>query len=96
MGTEPSLLNSIQEHYTQQVNKGMDRYVIVQAPSIEILAMMVDGYMGSGYMPTGGVAGVPDRGKDATGLVYLQAMYQPPKPPEDLVPPSPSSITASF
>jgi len=96
MGTEPSLLNSIQEHYTQQVNIGMDRYVIVQAPSIEILAMLVDGYMGSGYVPTGGVAGVPDCGKDATGLVYLQAMHQPPKPPEDLVPPSPSSITASF
>jgi len=74
----------------------MDRYVIVQAPSIEILGMMVDGYMGSGYMPTGGVAAVPDRGKDATGLVYLQALYQPPKSPEDLIPPSLGSISATF
>ena len=58
----------------------MDRYVIVQAPSPEVLAMLVDGYMSSGYIPAGGVTGVPDRGTNATGVIYLQALYQPPKP----------------
>jgi len=58
----------------------MDRYVIVQAPSPEVLAMLVDGYMSSGYIPTGGITAVPDRGLDATRLIFIQAMYLAPKP----------------
>ena len=58
----------------------MDRYVIVQAPNLEVLAMLVDGYMSSGYIPTGGVTAVPDCGLDATRLVFIQAMYLAPKP----------------
>ena len=50
-------------------------YVIVTAPTMEILELLVEGHLAEGLVPTGSVT--VDR-LDTT--MYLQAMYLPPPP----------------
>ena len=57
-------------------------YVIVSAPSTEILEMLVEGYISDGLTPIGSIT------IDTTGLspAYLQPMYRMPKPQVDTPP----------
>ena len=71
-----------------------DRYIIVQAPSLDILAMLVDGHMGSGYTPTGGIASIP-LGLDGR-ISYCQALYLPPQESVELSEPASDQFTQRF
>ena len=54
----------------------MTAYEIVQAPTLEVLALLVESYVEQGYIPAGGIL------IDHTelGKIYLQAVFKTPQP----------------
>jgi len=58
----------------------MTAYEIIQAPTLEVLGMLVESYVEQGYAPAGGLL----IDNTEVGKVYVQAVFKTPQPEQPL------------